>query len=68
MIEEGDVDIPTEPVAPYGTIGIGGYLFIILYGMTEWHKLFNPRQLLTLVKLVKLIREVGKMVEKEKLS
>jgi len=68
LIERGDPDVPTEPVAPYGTIGIGGYLFIILYGMTNWYKLFNPRQLLTLVKLVKLIREVGKRVEQEKIA
>ena len=66
LIERGEPDIPNEPIAPYGTIGIGGYLFIILYGMTEWHKLFNPRQLLTHVKLVKLIREAGKRIEAEK--
>jgi putative DNA methylase len=36
--------------------------------MTEWYKLFNPRQLLTLVKLVKLIREVGKQIEQEKVK
>jgi putative DNA methylase len=68
LIESGDPDVPTEPVAPYGTVGIGGYLFIILYGMTNWYKLFNPRQLLTLVKLVKLIREAGKKVEEEKVQ
>jgi len=68
LMKEGDLDVPTEPVAPYGTVGIGGYLFIILYGMTEWYKLFNPRQLLTLVKLVKLIREVGKKVEEERIE
>jgi putative DNA methylase len=36
--------------------------------MTEWYKLFNPRQLMTLVKLVKLIREAGKQIEQEKIS
>jgi len=67
LFEQKDPDIPTEPVAPYGTKAIGGYLFIIKYGMTKWYKLFNPRQLLTLIKLVKLIREAGRRVEEEKL-
>ncbi|WP_457752831.1 DUF1156 domain-containing protein, partial [Thermococcus sp.] len=68
LLEKGDPDIPREQIAPYGTIGIGGYLFITLYGFDQWYKLFNPRQLLTLVKIVKLIREVGKKVEEEKLK
>ncbi|MCX8000227.1 MAG: hypothetical protein N3A69_14950, partial [Leptospiraceae bacterium] len=38
-----------------------------LWGFDRFYKLFNPRQLITLVKLVKLIREVGKKVEEEKL-
>jgi putative DNA methylase len=59
-----DPDIPREPITPYGS----RYLFPILYGFDEWYKLFNPRQLLTLVKLVKLIREAGKRVEEEKLK
>jgi len=59
----GDPDIPTETVTPYGS----RYLFPILYGFDKWFKLFNPRQLLTLVKLVKLIREVGRLAEEEKL-
>ncbi|MCR8501485.1 MAG: DUF1156 domain-containing protein, partial [Crenarchaeota archaeon] len=66
MLQEGDPDIPRERLAPYGTQAIGGYLQPLNYGMTEWYKLFNPRQLLTLVKLVKLIREVGKKIEEEK--
>ncbi|MEM3871896.1 MAG: DUF1156 domain-containing protein, partial [Nitrososphaeria archaeon] len=52
MLREGDPDIPREGISLYSV----RYLFPILYGMTEWYKLFNPRQLLTLVKLVKLIR------------
>ncbi|RLF01503.1 MAG: DUF1156 domain-containing protein, partial [Thermoprotei archaeon] len=67
LFKQGDPDIPTEPVAPYGTKAIGGYLFIIKYGMTKWYRPFNPRQLLVLVKLVKLIREAGKRIKKEKL-
>lgn len=58
----GDPDIPKEGISLYSV----RYLFPILYGMTEWYKLFNPRQILTLVKLVKLIREAGKKVEEEK--
>ncbi|ENN96002.1 hypothetical protein J422_04655 [Methanocaldococcus villosus KIN24-T80] len=64
LIEKGDPDVPSEPISYYSV----RYLFPILYGMTEWYKLFNPRQLLTLVKIVKLIREVGKRVEEEKLK
>ncbi|MEM2240507.1 MAG: DUF1156 domain-containing protein, partial [Candidatus Bathyarchaeia archaeon] len=66
MLQEGDPDIPKEKLAPYGTQAIGGYLQPLNYYMTEWYKLFNPRQLLTLVKLVKLIREAGKKIEEEK--
>ena len=58
----GDPDIPTESIAIYESRRI-----IVTYGFTRWFKLFNPRQLLTLVKLVKLIREAGKRVEEEKL-
>ena len=60
----GDPDIPREGISPYSV----RYLFPILYGITEWYKLFNPRQLLTLVKLVKLIREAGKQIKQEKLK
>ena len=59
----GDPDIPTEQITPYGV----RYLFPIIYGFDKWFRLFNPRQLLTLVKLVKLIRKAGKKVEEEKL-
>mgnify|MGYP000291767238 CR=1 FL=1 len=68
LIESGDVDIPREKLAPYGTTGIGGYLQPINYGMPEWFQVFNPRQLLTLVKLVKLIREAGKLIEQKKIE
>jgi putative DNA methylase len=60
----GDPDIPIEQITPYGN----RYLFPILYGFNKWFKLFNPRQLLTLTKLVKLIRQVGHAVEEEKLK
>jgi putative DNA methylase len=64
LLETNDPDVPREPISLYSV----RYLFPILYGMTEWYKLFNPRQLLTLVKLVKLIREAGKQIEQEKIK
>ena len=64
LLETNDPDVPREPISLYSV----RYLFPILYGMTEWYKLFNPRQLLTLVKLVKLIREAGKQIEQEKVK
>jgi putative DNA methylase len=64
LLETNDPDVPREPISLYSV----RYLFPILYGMTEWYKLFNPRQLLTLVKLVKLIREAGKQIEREKVK
>jgi len=62
----GDPDIPIESLWPYTSSG-GGRLSIITWGFDKFYKLFNPRQLLTLVKLVKLIRETGKKIEEEKL-
>ncbi|MEM2165538.1 MAG: DUF1156 domain-containing protein, partial [Candidatus Bathyarchaeia archaeon] len=52
----GDPDIPTEPIAKYE----GRSIWVMVYGFDKWFKLFNPRQLLTLVKLVKLVREAGR--------
>lgn len=60
----GDPDIPIEQITPYGN----RYLFPILYGFNKWFKFFNPRQLLALIKLVKLIRQTGHAVEEEKLK
>jgi len=60
----GDPDIPIEPIPLYDVRSI----WVVNYGMIKWYKLFNPRQLLTLVKLVKLIREAGKQVEQEKIK
>jgi len=59
----GDPDIPTEEISHYEVRS----MWVLLYGFNKWFKLFNPRQLLTLVKLVKLIREAGKRIEEEKL-
>ncbi|MCW1302742.1 MAG: DUF1156 domain-containing protein, partial [Candidatus Rehaiarchaeum fermentans] len=58
----GDPDIPIEPTPEYESN------IPIPYGVDKLFKLFNPRQLLTLVKLVKLIREAGKRIEEEKLK
>ncbi|NAZ24252.1 MAG: DUF1156 domain-containing protein [Thermofilum sp.] len=59
-----DPDIPSEPIPSYESRSI----WILAYGFDKWFKLFNPRQLLTLVKLVKLVREAGKKIEEEKLK
>jgi len=68
LLEARDPDVPTEPIPFYGSIG-GGLRFVPYdFGAKQWYKLFNPRQLLTLVKLVKLIREVGKKVEEERIE
>ncbi|MEM1827660.1 MAG: DUF1156 domain-containing protein, partial [Desulfurococcaceae archaeon] len=65
MLQEGDPDIPTENLWCYTASG-GGCLSIWVWGFDKFYKLFNPRQLLTLTKLVKLIREAGKKIEEEK--
>jgi putative DNA methylase len=62
----GDPDIPIEVFAPY-QMGTAGAFRITLWGFDKFFKLFNPRQLLILVKLVKLIREAGRLAEEEKL-
>lgn len=61
-----DPDVPKEPIPPYGHKG-GGLRFPT-YIITRWYQLFNPRQLITLIKLVKLIRDAGKRIEEEKLK
>ncbi|MCW1297644.1 MAG: hypothetical protein QW061_03215, partial [Candidatus Rehaiarchaeum fermentans] len=58
----GDPDIPIEPTPEYESN------IPIPYGVDKFFKFFNPRQLLTFVKLVKLIREAGKRIEEEKLK
>ena len=63
----GDPNIPTEELWNYTASG-GGALSIWIWGFDKFYKLFNPRQLLTLTKLVKLIRETGKKLEEEKIE
>jgi len=63
MLESNDPDIPTESIPKYEARRITPILNI-----KEWCQFFNPRQLLTLIKLVKLIREAGEKIEKEKLK
>jgi putative DNA methylase len=63
----GDPDIPVEELWKYTASG-GGALSIWTWGFNKFYKLFNPRQLLIFVKLVKLIREAGKRVEQEKIK
>ncbi|MEM1606501.1 MAG: hypothetical protein QXW41_09675, partial [Fervidicoccaceae archaeon] len=62
MLREGDPDIPREALPTYDARNI----WVIVYGFDKWFKLFNPRQILTLAKLVELIREAGKKIEEEK--
>jgi len=62
----GDPDIPMERIPPYGHTG-GGLRFPT-YAIDKWYQFFNPCQLLTLVKLVKLIRKAGKRIEQEKIK
>ena len=64
LIEKKDPDVPTEKMQPYGGATLGDIYKVFI----EWKNLFNPRQLLTLIKIVRLIREVGKRVEEEKLG
>jgi len=63
LLETNDPDIPAEPTPIYEVRRITPIL-----SADKWYKLFNPRQLLTLVKLVKLIREAGKQIEEEKVK
>lgn len=63
MLEKKDPDVPTEPIPLYENRRITPIL-----SAEKWYQFFNPRQLLTLIKIVKLIREVGKRVEEEKLK
>ncbi|RLI28984.1 DUF1156 domain-containing protein, partial [Candidatus Bathyarchaeota archaeon] len=67
LLKRVDPDIPQEMIPPYQLEPPANFP-ILLYGFDRWYKLFNPRQLLTLVKLVKLIREAGIKVEEEKLK
>ncbi|CAB49791.1 DUF1156 domain-containing protein [Pyrococcus abyssi] len=63
LIERKDPDVPTEQIPLYENRRITPIL-----SAERWFHLFNPRQLLTLIKIVRLIREVGKKVEEEKLK
>ncbi|AEC52115.1 hypothetical protein PNA2_1200 [Pyrococcus sp. NA2] len=62
LIERKDPDVPSEQIPLYENRRITPIL-----GAEKWYQFFNPRQLLTLIKIVRLIREVGKRVEEEKL-
>ncbi|MGQ9552400.1 MAG: DUF1156 domain-containing protein, partial [Candidatus Bathycorpusculaceae bacterium] len=64
FVQHCDPDIPLESIAPYDVRSI----WVVNYGFEKWAHLFNPRQLLALVKLVKAIREAGGLIEAEKKS
>jgi len=61
MLELNNPDIPKEIIANYELRSI----WVLAYGFDKFYKLFNPRQLLALVKLVNLIREASKKIEEE---
>jgi len=61
LIKKGDPDIPTELLAEFGST-----IRARAHGFYKWYQLFNSRQLLTLVTLTKLIREIGKEIEEQK--
>ena len=63
LLHQGDPDIPTELIPEYENRRITPIL-----GAKQWYQFFNYRQLLTLVKLIKLIREAGKKIVDEKLE
>lgn len=65
MLKLGDPDVPVESLWSYSASG-GGCLSIWIWGFDRFYKLFNSRQLLTLTKIVKLIREASKKIEEEK--
>ncbi|ACB10139.1 MULTISPECIES: DUF1156 domain-containing protein [Thermotoga] len=63
MLEKGDLDVPSEAIPLYENRRITPIL-----SAEKWYQFFNPRQLLTLIKIVRLIREVGRKVEEEKIA
>ena len=60
----GGPELPTEQIPPYQLEPPANFP-VLLYGFDKWFKLFNPRQLFILIKLARLIREVGKKIEEE---
>ncbi|EZQ01569.1 hypothetical protein CM19_12885 [Candidatus Acidianus copahuensis] len=58
-----DVDVPKEKIPGYSKLNIK----LPLYGIDEWYKMFSSIHLVVLLKLVKLIREVGEITADEEL-
>ncbi|WP_414516167.1 DUF1156 domain-containing protein [Nostoc sp. PCC 9305] len=52
--------IPEEPCSDNPQ-----YMMAYRYGLTTWHKYFNPRQLLTLVTYVQIINEAKELMQAE---
>jgi len=67
LMDANDSDVPRESLWRYTASG-GGCLSIWVWGFDKFYTLFNPRQFITLIKLVKLIREAGKQIEQEKIK
>jgi putative DNA methylase len=64
LSSQDDPDIPYENIQPYGGATLGD-VYKIFY---KFRNLYNPRQLLTLVRIAKLIREAGRLTEEEKIQ
>jgi adenine-specific DNA methylase len=56
--------LPSEPLAGADALGFR----VPLYGFDQWHKLFTPRQLLSLAVFIQATREIRKYLENHKYS
>jgi adenine-specific DNA methylase len=55
------------PLLPNGKLNhLRGFFNVVLYGMTNWHLLFSPRQSLSIATLARLINEAGDRVSRER--
>jgi putative DNA methylase len=62
LMSNYEFDVPSEPIASYENRS----LWVLAYGFDKFHQFFNPRQLLTMTTLIKLIRRISKEIEEEK--
>ena len=60
------IHMNSDPYLPNGQINhLRGFFNIVLYGMTDWGKIFAPRQALSLVTLSKLVRDLKVLLASE---
>jgi putative DNA methylase len=58
-----------QPRVPEGELNhLRGFFNVVLYGMRTWGDLFNPRQLVVLLILSKLVREISATIEDREFS